>query len=89
MTRKINLILHSEACVNRYLFNSDINECDADNGGCSHDCVNKEGSFECKCNSGFELEDDNKACKGITSYHYWHKSFLVNESIFRFSAKIC
>ena len=42
---------------------SDINECDANNGGCSHVCVNKAGSFECQCNSGYELEDD-KGCKG-------------------------
>ena len=42
----------------------DINECDANNGGCTQVCVNKAGSFECQCNSGYELEDDNKACKG-------------------------
>ena len=28
---------------------ADINECLTDNGGCSQDCVNVEGSYRCEC----------------------------------------
>ena len=47
-----------------FLFLLDINECDANNGGCDQTCVNNYGSFECKCNDGFVLEDDKKSCSG-------------------------
>ena len=42
----------------------DRNECETDNGGCDHKCVNKNGTFECKCNDGYKLEDDKKTCSG-------------------------
>ena len=45
----------------------DIDECATDKGGCSQVCVNKPGSFECKCNDGFLLADDRKTCKGELS----------------------
>ena len=45
---------------------SDINECDMNNGDCEHLCVNKEGSFECKCNVGYRLQPDKKTCKGMS-----------------------
>ena len=47
-----------------YDFLLDIDECATDNGGCSQVCVNKPGSFECKCNAGYVLADDKKTCKG-------------------------
>ena len=43
---------------------SDIDECATNNGECDQVCVNNEGSFECQCNDGYELENDNTACKG-------------------------
>ena len=42
-----------------------MNECDTDNGGCSQNCVNNDGSFECTCKDGFSLGDDKRTCKGI------------------------
>ena len=42
----------------------DINECATDNGECDQICVNKQGSYECKCNNGYLLADDKKTCKG-------------------------
>ena len=47
-----------------YNFVLDIDECATGNGGCSQICVNKPGSFECKCNAGYVLADDKKTCKG-------------------------
>ena len=44
----------------------DINECDTNNGGCSHVCTNTRGSFQCSCNDGYKLDDtDGKTCKDI------------------------
>ena len=42
----------------------DNDECAVDNGGCSQICVNKPGSFECKCKEGYLLGDDGKTCTG-------------------------
>ena len=44
---------------------ADINECDEDNGGCSHNCTNIKGSFECFCRQGYELNSrDGYTCTG-------------------------
>ena len=42
----------------------DFDECMAHQDNCGHHatCVNKEGSFECKCNDGFE--GDGISCEG-------------------------
>ena len=41
----------------------DINECDTDNNGCGHFCSNSPGSYQCSCQDGFTLEDDD-SCTG-------------------------
>ena len=63
-----------------YLFNCclDVNECTLNNGNCDQTCVNKDGSYECKCNDGFSLGDDGKSCAGIIS------NTLRNEIMARF-----
>ena len=33
----------------------DVNECEENQGGCSHRCINSPGSFSCECNVGYEL----------------------------------
>ena len=43
---------------------TDINECLTNNAGCSDICVNTDGSYQCTCGSGFELDSDNHTCKG-------------------------
>ena len=45
----------------------DINECDVDKGGCNQICVNKAGSYECNCHSGYIMGSDRKTCSGIMS----------------------
>ena len=42
----------------------DIDECMRDIDGCSHGCVNTEGSYYCTCPTGYELSNDNRACAG-------------------------
>ena len=43
----------------------DINECE-DISVCNHDCNNTDGSYECSCRDGYELEDDGR-CLGNKS----------------------
>ena len=47
-----------------YTFPKDINECAANNGGCSQVCTDNEGSFVCSCNTGYELDADGATCNG-------------------------
>lgn len=49
-------------CSN-FLRRSDIDECQANNGGCQGECINHDGSFSCRCTStGFSLAADGKTC---------------------------
>ena len=41
-----------------------INECENDNGNCSHICTDTETSHYCSCKHGFKLLNDSKTCKG-------------------------
>ena len=51
-----------------YQFNSfftvviDINECSNNNGGCSHFCVNTQGSYHCECPDDYILLPDGHKC---------------------------
>ena len=48
-------------------FNADINECRINNGGCSHNCTNTIGSFDCFCREGFHPDSTNQSsCIGKT-----------------------
>jgi len=52
-------------CVaNSYCCDSDINECQTDNGGCTQRCNNTDGSYQCYCWDGYELSDDDHNCIG-------------------------
>ena len=42
----------------------DINECEAENGGCNQTCMNTVGSFLCSCASEYVLDEDGFTCKG-------------------------
>ena len=46
----------------------DLDECAADNGGCSQGCINTPGSFYCTCTiPGYELADDSITCQKTRS----------------------
>ena len=49
--------------VSIFIYHVDVNECDQKNGGCEQNCGNTEGSFECSCNSGYQLELDGAGCE--------------------------
>ena len=44
--------------------NLDIEECGANNGGCSQVCVDRPGTHECRCMKGYKLQEDKKTCEG-------------------------
>lgn len=47
------------------LCDTDIDECQINNGGCSHTCQNLPGSYKCTCPVGFDLMRDRKTCQDI------------------------
>ena len=52
--------------VTNFFHSTDINECDFDNGGCSHNCSNVNGSYYCKCLTGYITADvDDHECDGM------------------------
>lgn len=40
----------------------DINECNLNNGGCSHQCINLPGDHKCTCPEGQFLVNDDQTC---------------------------
>ncbi len=42
----------------------DIDECSMDKGGCQHICNNTMGSFECICQFGYLLDENERNCSG-------------------------
>ncbi len=59
--QQTNLELH----YFNYYLSIDIDECEASNGGCGHNCTNLEGSYECSCREGYELNEDLLTCSDI------------------------
>lgn len=44
---------------------SDYDECAVNNGGCEHNCVNSQGSYQCTCNPGFKLQANGHGCEDV------------------------
>ena len=64
---------HVLVCIDEYdnhtiIINVDINECNTNNGGCDTTCTNTVGSYECSCNTGYELNNDLHHCDGKKMY---------------------
>ena len=53
-----------EKIYNQFL---DVNECINNNGGCSQNCTNTNGSFFCSCDKGYQLKSDGSTCEGISN----------------------
>lgn len=45
------------------IFMKEIDECEAYDHGCAHDCINTLGGYECSCKIGYELHSDKKSCE--------------------------
>jgi len=50
--------------TNNCCYDSDINECETDNGGCTQICDNTKGSYDCSCDKEYELTEDKHSCTG-------------------------
>ena len=52
---------------------SDIDECLEELDGCDQICTNTDGSYDCTCMDGYELESDNHTCTGDDYMHLLHR----------------
>ena len=50
---------------------SDINECLMSNGGCSHNCSNMHGGYECLCPHGYKVGNDRLTCEGLCLLRFY------------------
>ena len=56
-------------CLYKYSFLlTDINECNSHNGKCDQLCINKAGSYQCSCRTGYSLAHDEHTCNGKEKY---------------------
>ena len=60
--RNVTLLLINDMLVISLI--SDVNECLSNNGNCSHDCDNSDGTYRCSCPGGFTLDDNSLSCSG-------------------------
>ena len=63
------------------VFHLDINECNLDDNGCQHICVNTEGTYHCECFPGFELDPDGFNCSGRFNYEILHLSARIEKLV--------
>jgi hypothetical protein len=60
---------HARGMSNMYIcMYVDIDECEANNGGCEQRCTNGDGSFQCSCEVGYTLATNNLGCNGKTGF---------------------
>ena len=48
----------------------DIDECISNNGNCEQLCNNFNGSYSCSCNSGYQLDQNQRNCTGIVLIYF-------------------
>lgn len=44
-------------------FIKELDECELQDHGCEHNCVNTLGGYLCSCFLGYELHSDKKSCE--------------------------
>ncbi|KAH8375193.1 hypothetical protein KR200_001228 [Drosophila serrata] len=59
----------------------DIDECQVNNGGCSHRCENIEGSFKCSCPPGYKLDVKQRSCEDIDECAENKKSCIAGQCV--------
>ncbi|KAH8234616.1 hypothetical protein KR032_000734 [Drosophila birchii] len=59
----------------------DIDECQVNNGGCSHRCENSKGSFKCSCPPGYNLDAKQRDCQDIDECAEDKKSCIAGKCV--------
>lgn len=44
-------------------FIKELDECELQDHGCEHECINTLGGYQCSCYIGYELHSDKKSCE--------------------------
>ena len=57
------MLFARDECYGLPFTSTDIDECASNDGGCDQVCTNTEGSFECACDPGYQL--NLMSCEGI------------------------
>lgn len=57
----------------------DIDECSLNTDYCEHICTNTNGSYTCKCKTGFELSSDGHHCSG--NYKLVYNQYMYTDVI--------
>lgn len=47
-----------------FVFPTDIDECQNNNGGCHQQCLNSDGSYQCDCFKGYKYDKQTNRCNG-------------------------
>ena len=55
----------------------DVDECETGNGGCSQKCVNRNATYECRCEKGYQLQADNRTCLGNDMKYFQGQFTLI------------
>ena len=61
------------------IFYLDINECAEGIDNCDHNCTNTEGSFNCLCRNGYELDSDGHNCSGMYYIYFIFVTIYPNQ----------
>lgn len=63
-TDKVKIIFDGSTTGHGFFatYRLDFNECSKDNGGCEQMCINTIDSYECKCQNGLKIMDDQHSC---------------------------
>lgn len=62
-----------------FTHHSDVDECL--NTPCGQLCRNTEGSFECSCMSGYELQEDGHSCEGNDSIIWFKMNIFLLQTL--------
>ena len=64
----VSVYMHGYLIMQNDVFILDIPNCMINDHNCSQICVEVEGSFNCSCYIGYELQEDRANCTGSPVY---------------------